>query len=89
MEKCRVKVWSLDVWSDDGVPWVNDRASLGVITMRKADFENDRRLLGILKKEGFIATRKHLSSFNFDGDEGVVNVDFKGWPIFQLEIMEN
>jgi hypothetical protein len=79
------KVYSLDVWGNarEGFE-VNDRSGAGQVTVL---LDDDKALIKALKKAGLLNPKAHFKSFDIDGDDRTVMVDWNktSEPLYQLE----
>lgn len=86
----RFRVWAYDVWGNakDGFE-VNDRSEIGTVDLGK--HWSDERIFKELRREGYIAARKHARSFEFDNlvDTNAMEINVKrtGEPVLTLEIV--
>lgn len=79
-------VWSLDAWGNrrDGFE-VNDRSRRGTVLLPQGF--SDKQLLKTLKSKGWLNKRSQFRSFDIDGDDMTVGVNWMrtSEPLFQLE----
>ena len=85
-----VRVWSLDVWGNekDGYQ-VNDRSERAVKMCTAEIWNGKKTLIQWLKKAlDDRGNRAHTDSFTIDGDRFHRYIDYKGRPLFELEVTQ-
>lgn len=82
------KIYSLDVWGNnrDGYE-VNDLCFSG-LTIELSDNFTDKELIKAMKEVGFINTKCQFKSFQIDGEDSTLYIQYNTSKVFSMPIAE-
>lgn len=84
----KYRIYSLDVWGNNREGYeVNDLCSSGIVIELKEGFTN-KELIQAMKRAGYLNTKARFKSFNIEGDELALFINYNTSKVFNMPIAE-